>query len=848
MLWRASLRFLLHHPWQMGLSLLGIALGVAVVLSIDLANESARRSFTLFTESIAGRATHQMIGGPSGLPEEVYRALRVEAGVQVAAPVVEREVAAPEFPGRTLHLMGIDPFAEVPFRPFASATGVPSPGDLAGLLTRSSTALIARNTAQQLGLGAGDSLVIRIGTVRHRLTLVGEVAATNELSARALENLLITDIATAQEIIGARGVLSRIDLIVPGDRRGEEVLGRVRAVLPPGSEVVPAGRTATAIEQMTRAFRLNLTALSLLALVVALFLVYNAMTFSIVQRRALIGGLRVLGVTRREIFWLVLGEAGVIGGAATAVGLLLGVVLAHGLVGLVTRTINDLYVVLSVRELAIPPLALAKAACLGVGGTVLAAIAPAFEATTTAPRAALIRSTMETRARSAIPRLALAGALFALAGGGVVLVPVRSVTAGYGGLFAILLGAALATPAATVALVRVLRPAMGRLFGLPGRMAAGAIVAALSRTAVALAALMIAIATAVGVGIMIGSFRHTVVRWLEASLAADVYVSPPSLVRNRPDATLDPALIARLAAVPGIARVSTHRGVRVESTGGPVHLVALDLDARGYRSFSFRAGDPGAIQAALEAGEAVVVSEPFAYHRRLEVGARIRLTTDRGPREFPIVGVFHDYGSSVGVVMLSRRTYERFWDDRQVSSLGIHVVPGFEVDALVGALRHAAGTEQEILIRSNRALREASLEIFDRTFAVTVVLRLLATVVAFAGVLSALMALGLERVREFGVLRAQGLTPREVWGLVTAQTGLMGLIAGLLAVPVGVALALVLIFVINQRSFGWTLQLEVAPALLAHALLLTVVAALLAGLYPAWRMTRLALPAALQDE
>jgi putative ABC transport system permease protein len=153
-----------------------------------------------------------------------------------------------------------------------------------------------------------------------------------------------------------------------------------------------------------------------------------------------------------------------------------------------------------------------------------------------------------------------------------------------------------------------------------------------------------------------------------------------------------------------------------------------------------------------------------------------------------------------------------------------------------------------VLVRSNRALREASLEIFDRTFAVTVVLRFLATIVAVVGVLSALMALGLERAREIGVLRAQGFTPREVWSLVTAQTGVMGLVAGLLAIPVGIVLAVVLIFVINQRSFGWTLGLEVAPGLLLQAVLLAVGAALLAGLYPARRLARLPVPAALRDE
>jgi putative ABC transport system permease protein len=249
----------------------------------------------------------------------------------------------------------------------------------------------------------------------------------------------------------------------------------------------------------------------------------------------------------------------------------------------------------------------------------------------------------------------------------------------------------------------------------------------------------------------------------------------------------------------------------------------------------------------FETGD-VIVSEPLAYHRGLGAGSRLHLRTDRGERDFSVAGVIRDYGSTEGVVMMSRSTYDRFWDDRAVSALGLVAAPGSDVDALVGALRRAAGPDQEVLIRSNRALREASLEIFDRTFAVTIVLRLLATVVAFVGVLSALMALGFDRARELAVLRAQGFTPGQVWGLVTAQSGLMGVAAGILAIPVGITLSLILVFVINQRSFGWTLQLEVAPGVLAQGLGLAVMAALVASLAPARRIAGRPLPEALRDE
>jgi putative ABC transport system permease protein len=848
MLRRASARHLARHPWQIGLSILGIALGVAVALSIDLANESARRSFALFAESVAGRATHHVVGGPSGLPETVYRALRVEAGLRRSAPVVERHLAAPDIPGATFHLMGVDPFAEAPFRSFlGSAAAEPRRGDVSALLTRPGAALIARDTARRLGLEAGAALALRVGGARRSVALVGELVPRDALSARALEWTLVTDIATAQEVLGKVGRLSRIDLILDEGRRGHEELARVTALLPPGAQVIPAGARAATLDRMTRAFAINLTALSLLALVVGMFLVYNTMTFSVVQRRELIGTLRALGVTRGQVFAVVLAEAALMGLVATALGLGLGVLLAQAMLGLVARTINDIFVSLAIRDLVIPPLSLVGAAALGLGGTVLATLAPAFEATGAAPRAVLYRSLLESRTRRAAPRLALLG-LGLLGVALALLLPSRAhIAVAYAGLFAVLVGASLLTPAATIGLMLLARPPLGWLFGLPGRMAPRSVIAALSRTAVALAALMIAVSATVGVGVMVESFRQTVVRWLAATLRSDVYVSPPSLVGSRPDATLDPALVARLASVPGVARVNTNRTVRAETPSGPLSVVALDVGGHTLRAFAFVRGDAATAAPRFETG-GVIVSEPLAHHRGLDVGARLSVRTDRGERELPVVGVVRDYGSTEGVAMLSRRTYDALWDDRAVSALGLVAAPGTDIEALLVALRAAAGPDQEVLIRSNRSLREASLEIFDRTFAVTAVLRLLTTIVAFVGVLSALMALGFERARELALLRAQGFTPGQVGGLVVGQSALMGAAAGLLAIPVGLALAALLVFVINQRSFGWTLDLEVAPGVLAQAVGLAVIAALVAGAVPARRIARQPLSEALRDE
>jgi putative ABC transport system permease protein len=887
---RLAVRQLRSHPWQLGLAILGIALGVAVAVSIDLANGSALRAFGLATEAVSGRATHQIVGGPSGLPDDLYRRLRVELGVRRAAPIVDGDVAlfaasgadqatparAADQPtparttdqaaparttdqpapraARSLHLLGIDPFVDHAFRPYLSgddrgeARGRDALARAADLVGRSGTALIAASTARELGIDVGRQLAIEVSGHRRALTIVGLLQPADPASARALDGLLVTDIATAQETLGAVGRLTRIDLIVGHDEFGDDapgraLLARIAAALPPGADLVAAGSQAGATARMILAFQWNLAALSLLALVVGMFLIYQTMTFSVVQRRPLIGSLRALGVTRAEIFALVMSEALVIGLVGTLLGLGLGFGMAQGLLRLVTRTINDLYFVVSVRDVALDPLTLAKSVLLGIGATVLAALPPALEATAAPPRVVMSRASLESSARRRAHRAGWLG-VAVLAAGAVVLAVPGGMVLGFAGLFLVMVGCALVTPAAALGLLRPLHRVAGAAFGLLGRLATRSIVTALSRTSVAMAALMIAVAAAIGVGVMIASFREAVTSWLQGTLRADVYVSAPSVVGNRADATLDPDLVAHLAATPGVARASTSRGVIVQSPRGPAQVVALDIDPARPPRWRFRSGDDRGVWD----GDAVIVSEPFANRHGVRAGAAVRLRTDRGEQDFRVAGVFYDYGSSAGVVVMSRRAYDSAWNDRRVSSLALEAAPGVDVSALVAAVRERAADGPRLVVRSNRALREASMEIFDRTFAITGVLRTLSLVVAFVGMFAALMALSLERTREIGVLRALGLTPREVWGLVTAQTGIIGLLAGVLAVPSGLLLAAVLVFVINRRSFGWTMSIDPSPSILIGGVALSLLAALLAGLYPAWRMAGTPPAESLRDE
>ncbi len=839
----ASRRFLFRHPGQLALTVLGVALGVAVVVAIDLAIQSSRAGFRASTEAVAGRTTHSIVGSADDLPDSLFTALRIELGIRNAAPVVEGYVRSDAFPGQALRLLGVDPFSE---RPFRSYLGVSGPEiDIGLFVIQPNTLLLPSAMADSLEVG--DELSIVVGG--RRLTAsVGGVISPGDGVGSGLDGLLLSDISTAQDMLEMPGRLSRIDLILPEGSEGDALQQAIQAVLPPGARIELAGVRADQMAGMLRAFDLNLTALSLLALVFGMFLIYNAMTFSVVQRRELLGSLRTLGVTRGEIVRMVTGEALITAVAGTVLGLVGGIFLGRGLVRLVTQTINDLYFVLSVESVALPPAVLIKGALLGLIATLLATLPAVLEAVNSQPRASTTRSVVEDRARVLVPRAAALGIVLILLGGAAFLVPSRSLTLSFVGLSGTLLGMALLTPLATVGVIALLRPLLGATIGILGVMAARGVVQSLSRTAPAIASLVVAVSVTVGLGVMISSFRSSVSRWLDYTLQADVYVSPPSLVASRADGVLPADLVERLLNTAEVSGANTYRGATLTGPTGPINLMAVELDPRGESSLSFLEGDRRAAFEKFRAGTGAFVSEPWAWRNEMGVGDTLRLPATGGVVALSIEAIYTDYGSDQGVVMIGRTAWDRGWSDDRITSLGLFLHDGVDAEAAVDRLRTLVGPDQVAVIRSNRTLRAGSLEVFDRTFAITAVLRALAFVVAFIGVLSALMALQMERARELAVLRANGLTPRQVWGLVTAQTGLLGTVAGLLAVPAGIVLAVIMIFVVNRRSFGWTLQMELGAGVLVQTVVLAVVGALLAGLYPAWKMSRTSPALALREE
>ncbi len=844
---RSGFKYLLRHPLQGVLSIVGIALGAAVVVSIDIANDSSGRAFELSMESISGKATHQIYNSSASMDDSTYINLKLNTDIPLA-PVVQRYISAGDDYKRTFLLMGVDPFAERPFRTYLSGLRRKTTEILSPLMTQPNTALIAKKPADDLGVRAGDSLKIRVGGRYMKIKIIAVLKPNNERSARALQNLIITDIAAAQEIAEQNGKLTRIDVIIPDNEQKSEKINSIKAQLPEGIYFSKSASRSSVNESMTDAFNMNLTAMSLLALIVGMFLIYNTMTFSVVQRRNHIGLLRSIGVTKREIFRNIIKESLVLGIIGTIFGLLFGILLGRGMLNLVTQSINDLYFVVSVKETDVSPWSLIKGAGLGVVATVLAALKPAREATNAPARVVLYRSRLETGIRERIPRLTITGLVFIAIGVTVFFLPGNNVLLSYAGIVPLIIGCSLMSPLVISFLVKIVKPALRKISGIIGSMAAGGLISQISRTAVAVSALAIAVSAAVGVGTMVSSFRQTVVQWLETRLAADIYVSVPSMISRFNDQPFEPDIVDDIRKLPGIENMNLYREFRINTDERIIHILAADLYELRFNTFKTRSDNKQEVRDAFYKQNAVLVSEPFAYRNDLDIGDSLQIPTDRGPKKFKVAGIYYDYSSDIGLVLISYDNFKKYWDDRKLSGMAIFTKKGADNEQVMQNIRELTGKNEHFIVQSNRKLLESSVKVFDRTFIITNVLQLLAILVAFIGILSSLMALQMERTKELGVLRANGITPRQLRILVIMQTGLIGLAAGIMSLPLGNILAAVLIFIINKRSFGWTLQFDFMPELMLQAVLLAVVAAILAGIYPAYKMSKTSPSVALREE
>jgi len=832
-----TIGYIKRHLLQSILLIVGIAFGVALIVSVDIANQSASRSFSLSKEILSTKSTHHILGTYSDFDEEIYNHLKLELGIDNIAPIVEDYVNIENLNGRAVRLLGTDLFADLIFYDTQNSP-VPnlSQNALSELLTKPGTALISSDIAESADIKIEDVLNVSYGSKTLNIKIIGVLDEQDSELSKSLGGLLLTDISTAQELLGKVGLLSQIDLVIDEETQdGSKALQSIKSYLPSGVEIKRKDVLLGSAKSLTRSFELNLTALSLLALFVGVFLIYNIVSFSVIQRRSIIGTLSSIGTTHRQIFRMIMTEALAIGIIGSIIGVVGGILLGRSIVGLVTRSINDLYYTLTVTNFTVSPETIAKGLLAGVLATLFAAVVPALEASRFRPINILRRSSFEGFFIKSIRLFGLIGIMVITLGCIITILPTKSLVLSLVSVFLILFGASLLVPICTTLLMSLFSLILSPI-GLISRMSPRNVIRSSSRTAVAIASLTVAISVILSVSIMIGSFRSTVVSWLDSVLTADVFISidAPNISSQ---AGLNPQIIEEVLNTSGVDRVATVRRVLYNSPEyGLFNLVAVTKDlATENREFVRRELDNDQLWKQMQ-NNSILISESFAYRNNIEPGAGtvLELQTDKGLKEFEVAGIYYDYGAQAGVLLISDDLYRSLWQDDKITSLGVYVSKINNIEKTVGELRASLSHHSNLVIRSNNNLKESAIKTFDRTFTVTSALRILIAIVAFISVLSSLMALQLERGREFGVYRAIGMTISQLRRMLFLENGLIGLASGIFSIPLGLALSLILIYVINLRSFGWTLNFSIEPRYFIEALVIALVASIAAGLYPAY--------------
>jgi putative ABC transport system permease protein len=835
--YRLIVRPVLREPVRAALTVLAVALGVAVVLAIELAGAAATGSFRSSMETLAGDNDLE-ITASGGVPEEIVGMLAaLPYSIRISPRIEDYAVIADT--KRSFPLIGLDLVAEGGSYAHLEAGNASEAqhyktseeaygdfGDSDGIWVGSS-----------LGYKTGDRVLLLINDQVREYTVRGAYADLN-----GSESAVLMDLATAQRALTRYGRVDRILLRVPREPRQEEWQRRLRGALPAGVEIRPQGTGTIENRRMLAAFRWNLRLLSYVSLVVGAFLIYNTISVSVVRRRPEIGIVRALGASRGAILGAFVGEAGCFGLAGAFVGLPLGRFMATGAVKLMASTVESLYVSSRPGLVQLRLESALLAATIGVGVAVASAYSPAREAALVSPVEAMGRGRREYDAGMQKGRDLWVALALGVAAAAASRAPAIGGKPLFGYLAAILLVAAsaLAIPAFVHALSMFAAKVLGKLFGVEAMLAARSLAASLGRTSVLVGALSTAIAMMTAVGIMVGSFRETVSVWMGDRLPADLYLRPAGSAAADRHPTISPSLAEEIEKLPGVAAVERLRAYEIRYQDMPATLASIDLNVlRRDQNSEFFSGRPREqVLAELRDSNVVVVSEPFTYKHHVKTGDSITLPLGEKLAAFRVADVYYDYSSERGSILMDRKTMLRYLPDPAPSNLAIYVSPDAKLEIVRAELERATAGHR-VLLFSNRDIRTEAIRIFDRTFAITYALEAVAVVVAVMGIAGALLALVIDRRRELGLLHFLGAAKGQLRKLILVESGLLGLLANLAGLVLGFALSLVLIYVINKQSFGWTIRFHWPVEILVVALTVVYVATVLAGLYPARVAVRL---------
>lgn len=835
--WRGILRPLLKDPASSLPGILGIALGVTVFLSITIANRGASESFRRAFELIAGSADLEIRGR---IPEEVFPSVRSCPGVEAATPMVEATVTLPDFPGESLRLAGIDPF---------TATGLAGldPGAAAGAdaerwISSGDLLAVTPEFLSRHHLHTGESVRLQGPGVPRTFTLArlpGEAGPAAGMVGAA-------DIAVVQEWAGRPGYLSAI-LVRTTDR--EATAGRLRKLLPRDVTVEPPAARTRQVDIMLAAFRLNLTAMSLVSLLVGMFFVANSASAAVVRRRVPLGILRAVGAGRGTLIGTVLMEAGVSGAAGSLLGVLASPLVAGVMSEPVARTVSALYLPVEGRG-GWPTV---TEICWGVGAGIAAALVSAWIPARQAAAVDPVRVLHPGSAPEIFPvpsrGLAFTGIVMILAAAGISAVCLRGVLPllGFVAAFLVLAGFSLLVPAAMTGIAR-LASVPGA--STPWRLGLDHTMRSRHRTAPTAAALAAAVAMTVGVSVMIHSFHGSVVAWTGRTLTADLFIAPAANEVVGLEHLMPEATATWWSGRPSVAAVGTFRELEARTKEGRRVTVGAVSGPSSDRLDFLHGGGPGVMNA-FDAGGTTVLSESLASKLGLAPGDLLELAGPAGPVRLRVLDLCRDYTRDRGIALVAAAPFRRAWGTEGFHSLAIGFrkgTPAGTMDAERDAFLSAFGGREAFACYRNAALKGRIMEIFNQTFAVTAVLRAISIAVAIGGVMLTLGMLVIERTRDIGVLRAMGASPGQIARMMLAEAAFLGMTASLVGISGGAALSMVLTWVINKAFFGWSIDLAFPWAEIATVPLWMTAAAMLAGCLPSLRAARIPPASALRME
>lgn len=851
-----AFKHLTSRPFRTTLTVVGVAVGVAAVLAIYLANQTVFESFQRAVTRVVGEATIHISGAERRLDETLVERIRLHPDVRAVHPYLSQSVTLETADGDTRASMvwGLD-LLEVLGRETGMRQASGDEEFSLDPLFSPEAIFVDRELAAGLGVSRSDPVTVHVGPRRFKAT-VSRILTFSDDETR-WDSMVIMDIAAAQAQLDRLGQLDGVDVVTVPGVSVDRMIRELQAQLGPSVLVSRPSQRDAQVQRMLTSFQLNLTTLSMVGLFVGTFLIYNAVGFSVVQYRREIGILRAIGMYRGHVALLFLGEAimtGIVGGC---LGSVFGSGLAYWLVGLERETVSELYGIATLGELPLTLPVLSGGGLLGVVLSVTGALGPCLEASRTAPALAIAPGQYETTRHHhgrwtflAVGALGLAG-LLSLPG------PVNGLPVfGYAAAFCVLLGCTLLSPLGIHLLGLVASARSRRNPGRVGierwgdtsraglnsgsmtRLAVDQIARSSGRNSVTLSAFMVGIAIVVGVGVMIESFRDTVERWIDQTLMADLVVTPHEKGLDADPREnvfrISPEMVRLAGEVPGVAAVDPYRQVRMQVGSTQAYLAARDLALHAERSrYLFVDGDSSRrLRQAIDE-QGVVVSEVLAHRLGINVGDALSLPTGEGEQDCHVVGIFYDYATDGGKIVLDRSLYERWWGDRTSTVLAIYLESNASGKRVRDDLRKVLDPLVPVSIISNTELRAHILEIFDRTFRLTYGLELVTVIVGLLGIINTLLTTVVERQREFATFRAIGGSRRQVRGLVIRESlclGFLGLGLGLLA---GILLATLLIGVINKQSFGWTIHMTVPSKTILEAFLVAGLTGLLAGYLPA---------------